>query len=146
MRPRDLFVSDIDPFEDKTPSDLSQLATQLIQQGHLHWCECDIHRGALLAQDPTAFTKWKPQKRTVTSEAPSHDTIFEDEKKCLEKELPVAPTNGKIWSEIWDALKVYFSQPWRIHALVGCCYVGAIIQGWDETGVNGGETRDFTKF
>lgn len=34
-------------------------------------------------------------------------------------------------------------QNWHVLALVGCCSLGAVIQGWDETAINGGglETR-----
>lgn len=35
--------------------------------------------------------------------------------------------------------EIYRRQTWRVHALVLCCSLGAAIQGWDETAVNGGE-------
>ena len=35
-------------------------------------------------------------------------------------------------------LHVLSRQNWRVNALVGCCSLGAIIQGWDETAINGG--------
>ena len=35
-------------------------------------------------------------------------------------------------------LFIYWRQKWRVHALVLCCSLGAAIQGWDESAVNGG--------
>ena len=34
--------------------------------------------------------------------------------------------------------QIFWRQKWRVHALVMCCSLGAAIQGWDETAVNGG--------
>lgn len=34
--------------------------------------------------------------------------------------------------------QIFWRQNWRVHALVLCCSLGAAIQGWDETAVNGG--------
>ena len=33
---------------------------------------------------------------------------------------------------------IYIRQNWHVHALILCCSLGAIIQGWDETAINGG--------
>lgn len=33
---------------------------------------------------------------------------------------------------------IFFRQSWHVLALVGCCSLGAVIQGWDETAINGG--------
>lgn len=35
--------------------------------------------------------------------------------------------------------QIFWRQNWRVHALVLCCSLGAAIQGWDETAVNGGK-------
>ena len=37
--------------------------------------------------------------------------------------------------------QIYRRQSWRVHALVLCCSLGAAIQGWDESAVNGGDLR-----
>ena len=34
---------------------------------------------------------------------------------------------------------IYIRQNWHVHALIFCCSLGAVIQGWDETAVNGGK-------
>ena len=34
--------------------------------------------------------------------------------------------------------RIFWRQKWRVHALVLCCSLGAAIQGWDESAVNGG--------
>ena len=41
--------------------------------------------------------------------------------------------------EDWFRLHVLFRQNWHVIALVGCCSLGAMIQGWDEAAINGGE-------
>ena len=40
--------------------------------------------------------------------------------------------------EKWFRLHVLSRQNWHVIALVGCCSLGAMIQGWDETAINGG--------
>ena len=35
--------------------------------------------------------------------------------------------------------QIFFRQSWRVHALILCCSLGAVIQGWDETAINGGQ-------
>lgn len=37
--------------------------------------------------------------------------------------------------------QIFWRQKWRVHALVLCCSLGAAIQGWDETAVNGGTSN-----
>ena len=36
---------------------------------------------------------------------------------------------------------IYIRQNWHVHALVFCCSLGAVIQGWDESAINGGNTN-----
>ena len=36
--------------------------------------------------------------------------------------------------------QIFWRQSWRVHALVLCCSLGAAIQGWDESAVNGGNS------
>lgn len=33
---------------------------------------------------------------------------------------------------------IYMRQNWHVHALIFCCSLGAVIQGWDESAINGG--------
>jgi len=74
-----------------------------------------IRRGAFLAQDSEAFT----YPRTDGLE------LKPDEKRALRQE---DPKTGNKWN-----------QPWIMYALVGCCSLGAAVQGWDETAVNGAQ-------
>ena len=41
--------------------------------------------------------------------------------------------------------QIFWRQKWRVHALVLCCSLGAAIQGWDETAVNGGSLGIFSR-
>ena len=36
---------------------------------------------------------------------------------------------------------IYIRQNWHVHALIFCCSLGAVIQGWDESAINGGNTH-----
>ena len=74
-----------------------------------------IRKGAFLAQDPQAFDYPRDDGLRLT----------EKEGKAIEQE---DPKTGNKWN-----------QPWIMYALVGCCSLGAAVQGWDETAVNGAQ-------
>ena len=70
-----------------------------------------IARGAFLAQDRCAFSRPREDKRRLSQE----------ETEALERE-----ENDK-----WN-------QPYVLYALVACCSLGASVQGFDESAINGG--------
>lgn len=74
-----------------------------------------IRKGAFLAQDGEAFS----HPRTDSLQ------LKPDERRALQQE---DPKTGNKWN-----------QPWIMYALVGCCSLGAAVQGWDETAVNGAQ-------
>ena len=65
----------------------------------------DIRKGAFLAQNSRAFAQLREDKLELKPE----------EKEALNQE-----TYHK------------WRQPWILYALVGCCSLGAAVQGWDE--------------
>ena len=74
-----------------------------------------IRKGAFLAQDGEAFNHPRADNLQLKS----------DERRALQQE---DPKTGNKWN-----------QPWIMYALVGCCSLGAAVQGWDETAVNGAQ-------
>ncbi len=74
-----------------------------------------IRKGAFLAQDREAFMH--PRSDGLR--------LKDDEQRALKQE---DPRTGNKWN-----------QPWIMYALVGCCSLGAAVQGWDETAVNGAQ-------
>lgn len=74
-----------------------------------------IRKGAFLAQDNEAFHAVREDGLQLK----------EEERAAL---LLEDPRTGKKWN-----------QPWILYALVGCCSLGAAVQGWDETAVNGAQ-------
>ncbi|KAL8787200.1 MAG: hypothetical protein Q9195_007891 [Heterodermia aff. obscurata] len=75
-----------------------------------------IQKGAFLAQDSNAFALER-RDGLVLSKVEREWLAVED------------PQTGNKWN-----------QPWILYALIGCCSLGAAVQGWDETAVNGGTT------
>jgi len=76
-----------------------------------------VRRGAFLAQSKAAF--------------PS-DRVRDDG-------LSLKPVERQYLDLEYSTRRIdRFKQPWRLYALVGCCSLGAAVQGMDETAVNGG--------
>lgn len=77
-----------------------------------------IRRGAFLAQSKVAF--------------PS-DRVRDDG-------LSLKPVERQYLDLEYSTRRIdRFKQPWRLYALVGCCSLGAAVQGMDETAVNGAQ-------
>ncbi|PWW73602.1 hypothetical protein C7212DRAFT_284447 [Tuber magnatum] len=74
-----------------------------------------FQRAAVLAQDPLSFRDAESEFRT--------DPALGTERNALEREL----------THKWD-------HPKCLYALVVTCSLGAVVQGWDETAVNGANT------
>ncbi|PUU80277.1 and other transporter-domain-containing protein [Tuber borchii] len=74
-----------------------------------------FQRAAMLAQDPLSFRE--PNSEFQTNRG------LGAERDALEREL----------THKWD-------QPKRLYALVITCSLGAVVQGWDETAINGANT------
>lgn len=67
-----------------------------------------IRKGAFLAQDSEAFKDLREDGLQLKQEERAA-LLLED------------PRTGNKWN-----------QPWILYALVGCCSLGAAVQGWDE--------------
>ena len=57
----------------------------------------------------------------------------EDKTKREEYEDKILDREG--YKGKWN---IFFRQSWQVLALVGCCSLGAVIKGWDETELTGG--------
>ena len=101
--------------------------------------------GAFLARRPFGEIQVQYLKRAHETE----DANSENRLPGSENKLPAeANNNRQLRREYeYDMLSregnrgrwpIFWRQKWRVHALVLCCSLGAAIQGWDETAVNGG--------
>ncbi|KAH7112931.1 hypothetical protein B0J11DRAFT_183760 [Dendryphion nanum] len=77
-----------------------------------------IRRGAFLAQSKAAFAPGRERRDGLV--------LRESERRFLDLENSPRRIDK-------------FKQPWRLYALVGCCSLGAAVQGWDETAINGAQ-------
>lgn len=112
QEPNEVNINVQDPFKNWPRSKLAEKANECIRESSLRQYEKFIVNGAYLAQDPDArldFEGW------------DHP--------------PAVPRNLED-SSIWERLK---QQPLRLYGHVLCCGLGAIVQGMDESAINGGE-------
>lgn len=101
-----------DPFKDWTRGDLRKEADKYIRESSLQNYRDWIVNGAYLAQDPKAELDFK------------------------DRDHPAIVTRDLGNLSIWERLK---QQPLRLYGHVFCCGLGAIVQGMDESAVNGGQ-------
>ena len=160
----DKYRSLLDPFRGWGPQEIQEAVDDFLKRSQLYSFDTDIRRGAVLAQDPEAFLEWEEVHRSEGKNVFAGDVqripgIFEDEKSYLMSEqgyvgdpdLPrqeqrpsYATTTGPflkertLWKQFLLGWRQYWNQHPLVHALVACCSLGAAIQGWDESAVNGG--------
>jgi len=106
------------PFSGWTHEQMTKSIDAFIHESELEDYEDYIRRGAFLAQSKAAFDRERADGLKLKSTEERYLKL-ENSTKSMDK----------------------FKQPWRLYALVGCCSLGAAVQGWDETAVNGGESR-----
>lgn len=123
-----------------------------------------IHDNGRDAERPDAklarpFSGWTHQKMTDRIDKFIDDTELEDYAHYIRRGAFLAQSKAAFDRERDDGLKLKdiertyldleysrkridkFKQPWRLYALVALCSIGAAVQGWDETAVNGGWSR-----
>jgi len=151
------------PFdEDKTAQDVIKRKNEFLLRTGLHDHAQYIHRGAFLARRPFG----NAQVKYLRDERKAEDgrRRREAEKSVGEangtgqglrvgrQDPDVGPTDTddyvvlrqKYEDEQFEMegnrgrWQIYIRQNWHVHALVLCCSLGAVIQGWDESAVNGG--------
>ena len=96
----------VNPFLGKDHATMDQLVIEFMAETEIDpiYLE-DIRKGAFLAQDSRAFAQPREDKLDLKPE----------EEEALYQEI----------HHKWQ-------QPWILYALVGCCSLGAAVQGWDE--------------
>ncbi|KAF2014555.1 hypothetical protein BU24DRAFT_371260 [Aaosphaeria arxii CBS 175.79] len=99
------------PFVGWTPERMNNSVDVFLKESELEDYADYIRRGAFLAQSNSARNKI---------------SLKESEARYLDLENSTNRIDK-------------FKQPWRLYALVGCCSLGAAVQGWDETAVNGAQ-------
>ena len=140
---------DLYPSED----DEIQRLDGFLQRTGLGDYERDFRIGAFLARrNPGAdqldfIRKFRSEERKATSNSRPKGTVPQylqyGPTEAIEiKEMREAQEDRILLreghKEKWFRLHVLFRQNWHVIALVGCCSLGAMIQGWDETAINGG--------
>lgn len=86
--------------------------------------------------DDPDFRKWKHS--LVADDL--HVLVDEEEKRWMRREAPEAEVSV---GQFWNVLKAY---PPKIYWLIACCCLAAVVQGFDETAVNGGKLRSDERF
>ena len=106
----------VNPFRGLRREEMEKKIERFMKQTEIDEIYSDlIRKGAYLAQDAEAFKHSRDDGLRLRHA----------ERRALEQE---DPKTGSKWN-----------QPWILYALVGCCSLGAAVQGWDETAVNGAQ-------
>ncbi|KAL9591961.1 MAG: hypothetical protein Q9179_007196 [Wetmoreana sp. 5 TL-2023] len=105
----------VNPFVGKDHKEMNDLIDSFMEKTKIDEIYSEhIRKGAFLAQDSDAFDDLRDDGLQLKQEERAA-LIMED------------PKRGNKWN-----------QPWILYALVGCCSLGAAVQGWDE-----GKTEKF---
>ncbi|KAI4185195.1 MAG: hypothetical protein LQ346_005958 [Caloplaca aetnensis] len=106
----------VNPFGGKSHKEMNDLIDAFMEKTKIDEIYQEhIRKGAFLAQDSEAFNDLREDGLQLKPEEKAA-LVLED------------PKTGNKWN-----------QPWILYALVGCCSLGAAVQGWDETAVNGAQ-------
>lgn len=141
------------PFEDyPTEDDETKRLNEFLRRTGLNDYERIFRIGAFLARrdpgvDQVAYVrKIREAERAITNN-PGKGSTLEDpqdgpfetiENKRIREDEEDRILGREGYNTSWFRLHIFFRQNRRVIALVGCCSLGAIIQGWDETAINGG--------
>lgn len=99
----------VNPFQGLRHEEMDELINAFMAKSRIDRIYQEtIRKGAFLAQDKEAFNDYRDDGLELSPE--DQNTLrLED------------PKQGNKWN-----------QPWILYALVGCCSLGAAVQGWDE--------------
>ncbi|KAL8804221.1 MAG: hypothetical protein Q9182_002675 [Xanthomendoza sp. 2 TL-2023] len=99
----------VNPFVGKTHGEMDDLIDRFMEKTKIDEIYAEhIRKGAYLAQDNEAFEDLREDGLRLKPE--ERDALIMED-----------PKRGNKWN-----------QPWILYALVGCCSLGAAVQGWDE--------------
>lgn len=99
----------VNPFMGKTHEEMDDLIDRFMEKTRIDEIYSEhIRKGAYLAQDHDAFDDLREDGLQLKPEERAA-LVMED------------PKRGNKWN-----------QPWIMYALIGCCSLGAAVQGWDE--------------
>jgi hypothetical protein len=105
--------NNLDPFRGWDKTEMNERVDSFLETSGLQFLAPYLRRGAFLAQNPDYFG----QDSTEISKEERHYLNLERQK------------------DRWNQ----FKQPWQVYALIFCCSLGAAVQGWDESAINGGQ-------
>ncbi|KAL9084699.1 MAG: hypothetical protein Q9165_007947 [Trypethelium subeluteriae] len=121
------------PLDGLTKQQMDEIVDEFMEETQLPGDErTSIHRGAFIAQDPDHYRLSDDDIEQGMSVTPDGEALVsQEEKNCLD--LEKNPISG--WGVgICKKLRAY---PSIVYRLVVCCSLGAMVQGWDQTAVNG---------
>lgn len=99
----------VNPFGGKSHQEMNDMIDAFMERTKIDEIYSEhIRKGAFLAQDNEAFQVVREDGLQLKQEERAA-LLLED------------PRTGNKWN-----------QPWILYALVGCCSLGAAVQGWDE--------------
>lgn len=128
------------PIGGRTRAELEELADQFIDEVGLQPHDIlltHLKRGIFLGASPDRYARHPPQaerpdKASDVDLAPDHTVFVNDEEwKWLERERQ-DQESGNFFTRLG-------SYPRTTYLVIFCCSLGAIVQGFDETAVNGGQ-------
>lgn len=135
---------------------------QLLEKAQMQTLFVEFSRGALLAQNAEEFVNWQESDDVTAISDGECPKILGFEKVALEKELgwrsvwrklpSISNDKGEAnnasdrdsqsarstYKDLAGGWRQYWFQSGRVHSLVACCCLGAALQGWVESAVNGG--------
>lgn len=128
------------PIGGRTGAELQELADQFIDEVGLQPHDIlltNIRRGVFLGASPDRYARHPPRAERPDMApdidlAPDHTVFVNDEEwKWLERERH-DQESGNFFTRLG-------SYPRTTYLVIVCCSLGAIVQGFDETAVNGGQ-------
>lgn len=131
------------PFEGLGLTEMKEIVNNFFDETGIERKELShLLRGAILAASPSKYRRQPPSDqagdkelgRNQSPDLDDDDSVFVDprEERALQQE------NTEInWTTFFTRLRAY---PLTVYGVIICCSLAAIVQGFDETAVNGGNS------
>lgn len=142
------------PFEGWDAKDIIEKAQEFIEETGIDPNEFPhLRRGAILAASPLSYSL-RPRPTQAEADQAGNKSFGDSQFQELDEEgyvlvnesektaLDLEKT-GIEWNTFFTRLRAY---PLTVYMVMFCCSLGAIVQGFDESAVNGGNTLSFSIF
>lgn len=131
------------PFEGLDPTEMKEIVNKFFDETGVERNELPhLLRGAILAASPSKYRRRplsnqagdKELGRDQSPDLDDADSVLVDQRE--ERALLQENTEIK-WTTFFTRLRAY---PLTVYGVIICCSLAAIVQGFDETAVNGGNS------